>query len=280
LGNIKLIASDLDGTFFGEEFSVHEDNIAAVRAARRAGIIVCACSARLWGTGRLMAAQGGFDRLAVFNNGACVADIDTGEIVHHIGIDPAHYRALIEAAVPFGAPIHSWNHEFVGTYGPLLAEDDAAVRQRAQQMKDAMRCDVVVYDTLEQMDRGCADVAQKIMLSLGYEHIERVRDAMARVCDVEVTSSNPRVIEITMPGATKGDGVKWLAAHYGVDAQNVLAIGDSHNDIGMLGFAGVKVAVDNAEESLKSVAQHIVGKNVDGGFAQAVYEFALGKARG
>jgi len=147
--------------------------------------------------------------------------------------------------------------------------------QRFGDPNSEVRCDVIVYDSLEEMDLGCRDVAQKIMLSMDNREIPKVAEKLSGICELEVTSSNPRVIEITMPNATKGLGLAQLAKMYGIAPKNVLAIGDSHNDVGMLEFAGVKVAVGNAEESLKSVAQHIVRKNVEGGFAQAVHELAL-----
>ncbi len=272
---VKLVVTDLDGTFFGEGYYVPEVNLKAVRDARDAGIVVCACSARLWGMGGEMAKMGGFDRMAVFNNGAAVADALTGEIAYKIGISPVHFKGIIEAASMFGAVVQSWNHDFLGIYDPTNNGKAQPIFDRYTDANAPVRCKAVIYDGIEAMDEACRDVAQKIMISIDNSYLPEVRKKVLEVCDVEVTSSNPRVIEITAPGATKGTGLARLAEYYGVDRESVLAIGDSHNDVCMLENAGIKVAVGNAEESMKRTAQHIVATNLEGGFAQAVYELAL-----
>jgi hypothetical protein len=273
--DIKMIATDLDGTFFGPNYSIPEENLKAVKVAREAGIVVCGCSARLWGMGRAMMQKGGFDGYGVFNNGAAVAVVETGEIYDRVGISPIHFKPLIEAAVTYGMPVQCWNHEFIAFYGPTLGERGKMTLQRFSDPNAEVYCEARVYDNVDDMDRDCRDVAQKIMIGFEAENVPRVAAHLKRICDVEVSSSNPMVVEITMPGATKGLGLAKLAKIYGVAPENVMAIGDSHNDIGMLEFAGTRVAVANAEEELKRVAQYVVGKNVDGGFAQAVYEFAM-----
>ncbi len=275
MADIKLIVTDLDGTFFGDGYDVPQQNIEAVKAAQKAGITVCACSARLWGMGHHMVKKGGFDRWGVFNNGAAIADAMTGEIAHKIGIAPEYFRELIEAAASFDAVIQSWNHEFIGIYGPTMGERGRISAQRMSDPNAEVHCPVRIYDSIEDMDEGCRDIAQKIMLFMDSVHMPKVIENLSKVCDIEVTSSHETVVEVTMPGATKGDGVKKLAKMYGVDAKNIMAIGDNFNDVGMLEFAGVKVAIGNAKDSLKRIAQHVVANNVDAGFAQAVHEIVL-----
>jgi len=270
---IKMIATDLDGTFYGEMYDIPEENLRAVKAAQEAGILVCACSARLWAIGHLMAQKALMRGWGVFNNGAAVADVDTGKIAYHRGIAPDKYRALIEAAATFGVPIHSWNHDFIGMYGPTMGENGR--RSMSHPSDPSIRCDVRVFDSLDDMDRGNRDTAQKIMINMDYRRMPEVIEKMARVCEVEVTSSISFMIEVTMPGVTKGEGLRRLAALYNMDPKNIMAIGDNFNDIGMLEFAGTRVAVGNAREDLKKVAQHVVASNMDAGFAEAVYSIAL-----
>ena len=275
MASIKLIATDLDGTFFGEMYYIPEANLKAVRDARDAGILVCACSARLWGTGGAMVEKGGLDRMAVFNNGAAVADAQTGEIIYKSGIAPAHFKEIIEAAASFGTVVQSWNHDSIGVYDPTNNERGRAVSERISNPNAAIRCNATFYDSIDDMAKECGTVSQKILISIDSSYLDAVVEKVSKICELEISSSNPRVIEVTMPDATKGKGVAKLAAYYGIKPENVLAIGDSHNDVSMLAFAGVKVAVQNAEDSVKRVAQHVVATNMEGGFAQAVYQLAL-----
>jgi hydroxymethylpyrimidine pyrophosphatase-like HAD family hydrolase len=87
--------------------------------------------------------------------------------------------------------------------------------------------------------------------------------------------SSAYCVDITASGATKGGAIEKLAEHLGLSKENIMAIGDSLSDIDMFRTSGLTVAVENAVDDLKNAAQHIVAKNIDFGFAQAVYELAM-----
>lgn len=272
---IKLIATDLDGTFLGKGCDMPEENLKAVKAAQAKGILVCACTARPFCMGKHMVKKGGFDDLCVINNGAAVVDASTGRQLYRKGIPPEYFRGLLEAAISFDAMVQSWNHEFVGLYSSTMGDRGLQRLQEWTNPNYEMHCEMRVYDTVENMDLGCRDVAEKLMIWMDYRHAKEVEQALSKVCDVEITSSFSGLIEVTMPGATKGQGLRRMAELYGIAPEHVMAVGDNFNDIGMLEFAGIKVAVGNCEESLRKVAQYVVASNLEAGFAQAVYELAL-----
>ena len=83
------------------------------------------------------------------------------------------------------------------------------------------------------------------------------------------------MLEVLPPGASKGAGVKKLVKELGVPMQSVLALGDAENDLEMLQFAGVGVAVGNAPESVKQAADVVVASNDQDGVAEAVERFVL-----
>lgn len=85
------------------------------------------------------------------------------------------------------------------------------------------------------------------------------------------------MVEVLPPGASKGKALKVLLGELGVAPETVLAIGDGENDIEMLQLAGIGIAVGNAHESLKQVADYVVGANDTDGVAEAVERFVLKK---
>lgn len=275
MGKIKLIVTDLDGTFTGNEGKILEKNLEAVKEAQASGIMVCACSARLWAMGRHMVEKCGFDRLAIFNGGASVVDSPTGKPISRVGLPPEYYKELLIASISFGVPVQSWNHDFIGVYSPTMGERGVSMLQRFTHPDTDMHCEMRVYDTIDNMVTGCKDVANQILIFSGDQYLEPVREKILKICDVEVTCSSAHCVDITAPGATKGDAIKKLADHLGLEKENIMAIGDSLSDIDMFRSAGLTVAVENAVDGLKNAAQHVVGKNVDHGFAQSVYELAM-----
>ncbi|MER2063686.1 MAG: HAD hydrolase family protein, partial [Alkalibacterium sp.] len=69
--------------------------------------------------------------------------------------------------------------------------------------------------------------------------------------------------------------VKALAEHLGIDRKDVMAIGDSGNDVDLVDFAGIGVAMDNATDEVKAVADVVTTSNNEHGVAQAIYKYAL-----
>jgi Cof subfamily protein (haloacid dehalogenase superfamily) len=99
-------------------------------------------------------------------------------------------------------------------------------------------------------------------------------DAIA-VSATHYPSRDFSLIDVNAAGATKGAGVAAVAAHYGVAREEVLAIGDNHNDVDMLRWAGTGVVMGNAEPELLDLGLPITGRNDEAGLARALREYAL-----
>ena len=87
--------------------------------------------------------------------------------------------------------------------------------------------------------------------------------------------SYPGHWDICNPNAGKEIAAQRLARKFGIDRQNIMAIGDSSNDIGMLRWAGLGVAMGNAVPEVKAAADVITGSCEEGGFAQALRQYVL-----
>lgn len=88
-----------------------------------------------------------------------------------------------------------------------------------------------------------------------------------------------RNVEVNRVGVHKGRGLEWLAHHLGCTLANVIAIGDSENDLTMLQMAGLGVAMANSEPCIREAADVITGSNTENGVAQAIYRHILGDER-
>lgn len=89
------------------------------------------------------------------------------------------------------------------------------------------------------------------------------------------TYSAPTYLEITPPGASKGEALKVLASYLAVPPGRILVIGDSRNDISMFEVAGIAVAMGNASEEVKAAADLVAPSNDEGGIAWVLHELVL-----
>jgi hydroxymethylpyrimidine pyrophosphatase-like HAD family hydrolase len=83
------------------------------------------------------------------------------------------------------------------------------------------------------------------------------------------------LLDITSPGATKGLALAWRAHELGLEREQVMAVGDNFNDLGMLEYAGLPVVMENAVSALKTRGWHVTGHQDEAGVAQAIKRFVL-----
>jgi hydroxymethylpyrimidine pyrophosphatase-like HAD family hydrolase len=84
------------------------------------------------------------------------------------------------------------------------------------------------------------------------------------------------LVDVNAAGATKGQALSDVAAHFGIAREEVFAIGDNHNDVDMLTWAGSAAVMGNAEPEIRALGLPIVGSNDDAGLAEAISRYVLG----
>lgn len=103
--------------------------------------------------------------------------------------------------------------------------------------------------------------------------LDEIRKELRKVQGIKITSSWPNNIEVMNEGVDKGNAVKILAEKMNIDREDIIAFGDNYNDIEMIKFAGLGVAMGNAEEFIKQEADYVTDTNQDSGVAKAIYKF-------
>ena len=101
------------------------------------------------------------------------------------------------------------------------------------------------------------------------------RDWPTLHCPLSIIRSGERFIDIMHPQASKGNALRKLAEEMGVDRTQVMAVGNYYNDLGMLEFAGLGVAMANAPEDLKRKADAVTLNNNEDGVAHALHRYVL-----
>lgn len=103
--------------------------------------------------------------------------------------------------------------------------------------------------------------------------IESIKKELESLGELEVIDSSKGGLDLTLKNISKGTAVKYLAHHYNIKQDEIIAIGDSDNDIAMIEFAGLGAAMGNARESVKSKANYITSTNDQDGVAEVINKF-------
>ena len=93
--------------------------------------------------------------------------------------------------------------------------------------------------------------------------------------EFEVVSSRFDNFEAMNKGVSKGNAVTILAEHYGIAREQIICIGDSENDLSMIKYAGLGVAMGNADQEVKAAAHYITDSNNCDGVARVIEKFVL-----
>lgn len=105
--------------------------------------------------------------------------------------------------------------------------------------------------------------------------LDKIIEELSYYDELELTNSMPTNIEVNPIGVNKANALKRVCKEIGITMDQVMAAGDSLNDIKMIQEAGVGIAMDNAQEAIKKVADYITDSNDNDGVAKAIERFAL-----
>ncbi len=261
----KLIALDLDGTLLDQRGRVTDRAVAAIEAAVDAGFIVALA------TGRpphmaiaVTEALAGTVRHVVGGNGSIVATFPAtaggeSDVLHLIGFD-------IDDA--FGVIATLRDHD--DGYGFALATDAGFAHEPgfADLMPAAVHDDPVPDVTVIGGTQAFKLMAFHTSRSV-HELLATVPNLIGGTTSSELLVSHmgADAVEIGPADADKCTGLRWLCDHLGVAAADVIAIGDEWNDLTMLEWAGYGIAMDNAADRVREIADEVIGHHAEEGVA-------------
>lgn len=271
---IKAIALDIDGTLTNDQKVVTPRTKEALFAAQRAGIRVILASGRPVQGLRALARELELDRyhgLLVAYNGAQVVDAESDEVLFDQPMEPAIMRELLDHLRSFD--VIPWVTE-----GEYLYVEDAyrcmishrgCERNIVKYERDA--CDLKireVHDLAEVLDRPQDKILTAATDTYLAAHADEMyapfRDRLSGMFTADF------YFEFMAPGINKAHALAGALPKLGIDAAEVVAFGDGQNDAAMIAWAGTGVAMANAIDETKAVADMVTASNNEDGVAVAL----------
>lgn len=276
---VRLIALDLDGTLFTEDKKISEENQKAICDARRKGIeTVIATGRPIHGIPAELFRELGV-QYVIDLNGACVHRLRDGACIYEDRMETEAACELVEMCLRH--PV----------YLSVFAGERSCVQTDKRDLLDQMGFPEVLYEYIKKTRtyvddlpgylRTAGDPIYKVVMNfiplpdgtyLDYDVLRDKIDADERFDQVDGGGHN---MEVTLAGVSKGKALKWLAKELGISIEETMACGDTENDIDMIRTAGIGVAMGNAKEQVKEIADYITRTNMEDGVAYAIRYLAL-----
>jgi Cof subfamily protein (haloacid dehalogenase superfamily) len=256
----RLLAVDVDGTLLTTDGVLSPRTRKAVRAADRAGWHVTLVTGRPLPYVLPVVRELAVGEYVVAANGATVAEIITGTVLYQANLPG---RLVVDALTRARRAVPGLRLAATTTRG-------FHTEPGFDELAPISKADAAVVD--DASPRPDDTVNSAVLFVLGVD----ARDLLARVAavvpeGVDVTPSGlPGSVELTAPGVHKGSGVVRLTERLGVEARDVVAFGDGLNDHEMLRWAGLGVAMGNADAHTRAVADEITASNDDDGVALVI----------
>ena len=267
---IKLIALDVDGTLVDSRNELLPNTVTALQEAADKGLNIVLSTGRMLSECRELLARLPMIRYAVTCTGAQTIDLADESTIGRKSLTADDLRLLCS---------HYWDLDVLlqvfDDHDGLMHNDAKCLAEAERFCAPGLAAAIRRYHAPEQDLKAYVDAYEGPTNKLhmyfataadkqtAVERTQHLPYAFADTCD--------RDLEVMPLGVDKGLGLQQLAEHLGLDRSEVMAIGDGGNDEGMLRYAGLAVAMGNANDYVKSLAHRITDDNDHDGVAKAVW---------
>lgn len=271
--NYNMLVLDIDGTLVGSDKTISEKTREAIIKAQQRGKIVAIASGRSIAGIRKTASNISLEQYGgyvIAYNGTTVVNCKTGECIYNQMVSKELVKPVYEAAKRVNAGIVVYNDNTKEMISGNGLNEYIKI--------DAEACNVTINEVSDFV-KAINFPFNKFLLSGKPEHMAEVEKIMAKEFGdrLNVFRSDPFYVELLPRYVDKGVAVEKLVKHLDIQREKVICIGDSYNDLPMLRFAGMGVAMGNAQQEVKEMADYVTASNDEDGIVNVIDKFMTPK---
>ena len=269
---IKLIAMDIDGTIFGEDKSLHEETKKMIEKAASQGLqMVIATGRALEAVPKEILELSGLTYIST-SNGSSIFTLPDLKRIYNKCLNDIQFQTMLTFYEKYHCPLEVFVDG--GAYAPdyyVRSPENYGVSGRGIDYVQSTRHPV--KDSLAFILDHKTSIEGANFIVTDPELKKRMMTELRAENCLYVTSSVPRYVEISHIDVCKRSALRWLTEELGLNRENVMAFGDGNNDIEMIEYAGVGVAMENGMDALKKAADQIAPPCEKNGVAQFLSKF-------
>lgn len=279
---IKLIASDLDGTLLDEPNQISKINLDAIEYAYQKGAKFCFATGRDPQSVNDITCLLKHKPVLLLGNGSEVYDEDENLVFQNF-FNNKYLEEVCEIMNKRDVP-----HMIFTTDGFYTTTNPVEVRRRFIERIGKIKNQEMAHIFATNMDKPCNNLVQiediqefaktkKVLKVEGFHYnskpVEDVKKELEKFTELSHLSTGKNNVEVTNLTATKGLALKRYCKYANIKEDEVMVMGDSHNDLSMFEFFKYSFAPENSIQEIKDYAYKVVKSCDEHGVSQAIYEF-------
>ena len=270
----KLVCIDMDGTLLDSNFTIPAENIRVLREAIKKGIEIALVSGRPYNIGKYFANIIAPQVHVIGTNGTY---FKYKNVSYEKNLNRGQIKKIYEVVSKYDLTVHFKGYNKLISNVPV--EIDHPYKRVNPMLKEEDRIQFIENASIDNLlDADNGDIFKAISFNRNRDFIDMVKGAkeeLKQYSDLEVVSSNELNFEVMNAGTSKAEAIKILSSYLKIDKSQIMCIGDNENDISMINYAALGVAMGNGSDEIKAVADYITDTNDNAGVAKAILKFII-----
>lgn len=280
---IKMIAFDMDGTVLDDHKKIMPETKEILEKAASQGIEIVPATGRPYcGLSEEIEKLQGV-RYILTTNGAGIYEKKTGRCIHEESMELMQFLPLMARLEPLDVMADAFvkGDSFMSEKNRHLVEEMNVTEEVKEYIRNSRIC---VPNLTEYLREKGVDI-EKLTINFVNEadgtrrDYDKVREVLKDFPEFNAVSGGMQNIEVTKKEVSKASGLLWLGEYLGIQKEEMIAFGDSGNDVTMLRMAGIGVAMGNAEKAAMEAADFVTKANTEDGIVYALKKFMPERVR-
>lgn len=275
----KMVCIDMDGTLLGKKRRVSKESKDIIKRAYDKGVEIVVTTGRIYNDAAYYSHFLGVQSPVIAANGAIIREKYTDEVIYENSISQEVCLELVNILKRRNMHFHFYTTDsiYCSNYLNKLAAELFMTKEVGYDNFKINYHIIKSIDEWKKIFKNNNKITKCIAFSLKSKKMVKFKEDLDGLDSIVYFGSGSHSVEINNRGVSKGKAVKVLATHYGFNKDEIICIGDNENDISMIEYAGLGVAMGNAIEEVKDVADYITDTNLEDGVMKAIKKFILEK---
>lgn len=274
-----MVCVDMDGTLLNKKKRIsHKDKIALKKAHDEKGVHIVITTGRLYRDASYYSNLLGVKSSIISGNGAFIKDEEKNQIVSKKNLRKDEFEIILDACEKFKVFANLYTIDSIYIRSKIYALIETLLMIRRHKNFKVNILNVKNKNSWNDiLEKNKDNIIKGLVLSFNRKKLKILKEYLRKEFNFEATMSSKFTLEINSNKVNKANAVKELGRYYKVKREDIICIGDNENDLSMIEYAGLGVAMGNAKDIVKEKADFVTFDNNNFGVANVVYKYIFSK---